>query len=328
MKPSTRGIGYRTVGHAALGVSAGSPSDEYMNESPQAISPRMQWKYTRVEGRTARYAVGGSGPCVLFLHGWGLTARAYTRPLEQLIGMGIQVYAPALPGFGGTSRLPRRHRTIHGYGRWVGRFADAIGLRRPVTVVGHSFGGGVAITTVHRAPDLCERLVLVNSIGGSAWTDSRGVIRAMRERPLWDWGLHLPADLLPGKQLTRVLPVILRDSVPNVLRNPIAVWEVAHLARTANLASELADLAERRLPIFVVWGKRDTIITESTSISLRAALGDPHTTTVPGGHAWLIDHPRSFGELITNAIDQPLPLQGDRPSIVAFPEAVTGGTAA
>ncbi|MFC9549787.1 alpha/beta fold hydrolase [Rhodococcus sp. NPDC056960] len=297
-------------------------------DSSQQPCTGLRWRSVVVDGRAARYAVGGFGPRVLFLHGWGLSGQAYTRPLEQLIGMGVRVYAPALPGFGGTARLPLEQRTLAGYGHWVGHFADTIGLSRPVTVVGHSFGGGVAITTAHRSPDLAERLVLVNSIGGSAWTDGRGVVRALRDRPLWDWGLHLPADLLPGRQLTRVLPVVLRDAVPNVLRNPAAVWEVAHLARTANLAPELAALAERRLPIFVVWSSRDTIIPESTALSLRAALGDPYTITVPGGHAWLMDDPRAFGELITNVIHRPLPARSGRRVARAFPAAVADGTAA
>ncbi|EKT77344.1 alpha/beta hydrolase [Rhodococcus opacus] len=298
------------------------------NVGSQPPCSGLRWRSVRIDGRIARYGVGGFGPRVLFLHGWGLSGAAYTRPLEQLIGMGMRVYVPALPGFGGTARLPEAQRTLPGYAHWVGQFADTIGLPRPVTVVGHSFGGGVAITTAHRLPDLAERLVLVNSIGGSAWTDGRGVVRALRDRPLWDWGLHLPADLLPGRQLTRVLPVVLRDAVPNVLRNPGAVWEVAHLARTANLGPELADLAERRLPIFVVWSKRDTIIPESTSLSLQAALGDPHTITVPGGHAWLMDDPHAFGELITNVIHQPLPAAFDQPVAGAFPAAVADGSAA
>ncbi len=242
---------------------------------------------------------------MLFLHGWGLGGHAYARPLEQLVHMGVRVYAPALPGFGGTTSLPIECRTLAGYARWVGDFACAADLPLPVTVVGHSFGGGVAIKSVHDLPDLAERLVLVNSIGGSAWTDGRGVVRALRERPLWDWGLHLQADLLPGRQLTRVLPVILRDAVPNVLRNPTAVWEVAHLARTANLTAELAALAEQRLPVFVVWSTRDTVIPESTSMSLRTALGDPCAITVPGGHGWLMDDPHSFGEIITNVLREP-----------------------
>ncbi len=220
--------------------------------------------------------------------------------------MGMRVYIPAMPGFGGTTSLPAERRTLAGYARWVGHFADAVRLPRPVTVIGHSFGGGVAIKAAHDLPDLAERLVLVNSIGGSAWTDDRGVVRALRERPLWDWGLHLQADLLPGRQLNRVLPVILRDAVPNMLRNPRAVCEVAHLARTANLASELAVLAERRLPIFVVWSKLDTVIPEATSMSLRTALGDPRTITVPGGHTWLMHDPHAFGEIITNVIREPV----------------------
>ncbi|MFJ9367990.1 alpha/beta fold hydrolase [Nocardia sp. NPDC101769] len=273
--------------------------------APRPRPSRLRWRSILVEGRTARYAVGGVGPGVLFLHGWGLGGQAYTRPLQQLIRMGIRVYVPAMPGFGGTASLPVEPRTLAGYARWIGEFADAIGLPRPVTVVGHSFGGGVAIKVAHDLPDLAERLVLVNSIGGSAWTDDRGVVRALRDRPLWDWGLHLQADLFPGRQLTRVLPVILRDAVPNIVRNPRAVWEVAHLARTANLASELAALAERRLPIFVVWSKLDTVIPESTSMSLRTALGDPRTITVPGGHTWLMHDPNTFGELITNVIREP-----------------------
>ncbi|MGW0176418.1 alpha/beta fold hydrolase [Rhodococcus sp. NPDC003322] len=158
-----------------------------------------------------------------------------------------------------------------------------------------------AVAAAYRSPDLAERLVLVNSIwvgvGGR-----RGLVHAIRDRPLWDWGLHLPADLLPRRQVARVLPVALRDAVPNVLRNPVGVWEVARIARTANLTRELSALADRRLPIFVVWSLRDDVIPMATTMSLRAALGEPRTITVPGGHAWLMDDPRSFGEIITNVV--------------------------
>ncbi|MET8800742.1 alpha/beta hydrolase [Nocardia sp. NPDC004568] len=281
---------------------------EVVNEkqSPQRSHPRLRWRSAVVEGRPARYAVGGLGPRVLFLHGWGIGGRPYARPLEQLVRMGMRVYSPALPGFGGTAGLPVADRTLAGYAQWVGHFAETVDLARPVTVVGHSFGGGVAIKAAHDLTDLAERLVLVNSIGGSAWTDGRGVVRALRERPLWDWGLHLQADLLPRRQVTRVLPVILREAMPNMLRHPTGVWETAHLARTADLASELTALAERRLPIFVVWSARDTVIPESTSMSLRTALGDPHAITVPGGHTWLMSDPHAFGELITNVIREPV----------------------
>jgi pimeloyl-ACP methyl ester carboxylesterase len=117
----------------------------------------------------------------------------------------VRVYAPALPGFGGTARLPLEQRTLAGYGHWVGHLADTIGLARPVTVVGHSFGGGIAITTAHRSPDLAERLVLVNSIGGSAWTDGRGVVQAAvyaSPRTLRTFRIASTGDQVPGRDRT------------------------------------------------------------------------------------------------------------------------------
>lgn len=55
-----------------------------------------------------------------------------------------------------------------------------------------------------------------------------------------------------------------------------------------------------------MWSKRDTVIPESTSMSLQTALSDPRTITVPGGHTWLMDDPHAFGEVITNVIREPV----------------------
>lgn len=267
--------------------------------------PRIEWRTISVENRPARYGVGGAGPPVLFLHGWAMTHRAYLRPLSHLTRNHLTVFAPALPGFGGTADLPVEHRSLAGYARWVRAFCRAAEVPTPLTVVGHSFGGGVAIQSAHDFAALAARLVLVNSIGGSKWIDERGMLRASRERPLWDWGLHLQADLAPRREVTRVLPVIARESVPNLLRNPRAVWRVAHLARTADLEAELAELRDRRLPIVIVWSSRDTVIPESTLLSLRTGLGDPELVTVPGTHTWLISDPARFGEIITNIVTVP-----------------------
>jgi len=262
----------------------------------------LTWHNATVAGRAAHYGVGGSGTPVLFLHGWGLSDRSYARSLLQLASAGLRVYAPALPGFGGSAELPANRHSLRGYADWVAAFADAVGITGPVTVVGHSFGGGVAIRTAHDHPDLVERLVLVNSIGGSAWADGRGVLRAIGERPLWDWGLHLPTDLRGTRELTQVLPVILRDGIPNLLRNPAAMWRVAGLARTADLTAELAELNRRRLPVVIVWSHEDNVIPEATLLSLRTGRGDQEVVTVSGGHSWLIANPDRFGQLITNVL--------------------------
>jgi pimeloyl-ACP methyl ester carboxylesterase len=155
----------------------------------------VAWHQTTVDGRAAEYGAAGSGSPLVFLHGWALNHRTYRQALGRLVDHGVRVYAPALPGFGRTEELPSGQVNLPGYAKWLDGFLAAVGVTEPVTLVGHSFGGGVAIQTAHDWPGRVARLILVNSIGGAAWSQAGGINRSMRERPLWDWGLHLPADL-------------------------------------------------------------------------------------------------------------------------------------
>src|SRR5271166_5115077 len=79
----------------------------------------LTWKRTTVDGRVALYGEAGSGPPVLFLHGWGLDHKAYKRALSRLVRAGVHVYAPALPGFGGTPALRDGPTGLADYGDWT-----------------------------------------------------------------------------------------------------------------------------------------------------------------------------------------------------------------
>jgi len=268
-----------------------------------ASTDRLRWATTKVAGRTASYAAGGEGPPLLFLHGWALGYRSYQLALKHLIASGWRVLAPGLPGLSGTPDLPAEQRTLAGYAGWVAQFCATQGVDR-VVAVGHSFGGGVAIELAFDFPDLVTRLVLVNSIGGSTWSNRRGVISAMSKRPLWDWGVHFQTDVLPLRQATRVVPVILKDALPNLLRNPAGVLHVAGIARTADLEAQLSELRQRRLPIVVLWGDDDRVLPRLSLESLHRASG-VECITVPGGHEWLLADPDSFAEVMTNIVGLP-----------------------
>lgn len=267
-----------------------------------ATAPQLGFRTATVAGYRTRYLCGGDGPTVVFLHGWGLTHRTYRRALTHLAAAGVRVYAPTLPGFGRGDPHAADEFSLAGYGRWVAEFIRTVDGPAPVTLVGHSFGGGVAIRTAHDHEGLVGQLVLVNSIGGSVWSEHDGALRAMSERPWWDWGLHLQADLLPLRQLTRVLPVVLRDGVPNAILRPAVLWRAGYLARTADLTAELQRLKQRRLPVVIVWSSHDDVIPAAAIASLRAAAGDPQCVTVPGNHSWLLAEPARFGEVITNVL--------------------------
>ena len=246
-----------------MGGPDGSADDaaDHAGAAEEREASWLEWKQVTVAGRPAVYGEAGDGPPALFLHGWGLDHKAYKRALSRLVRAGVHVYAPALPGFGGTAALPAQSETpgLRGYGDWTATFLEAVGIESPALVLGHSFGGAVAVVLAHDHPALVRALVLINSVGGSAWAHSGSSIRSMAERPLWDWGLHFPADLLPVRQARRVLPVIFAEALPNLLRDPKSFWKAAGLARRADLTVELDELRRRGLPVVVLWGSRRSV---------------------------------------------------------------------
>lgn len=265
------------------------------------VSDRLVWKRTTVDDRTALYGVAGEGLPVLFLHGWALGQHSYKQAMKRLIQLGCRVYAPALPGFGGTPDLPTRKLSIPGYADWVGEFCEAVKIDEPVFLVGHSFGGGVSIRFAHDHPDRVRSAVLVNAVGGGAWADRKDRVRPMQERPLWDWGIRIPADLLPLPNWRRALPMVLEDTIPNLIRNPGAIWRVAQLARRADLREELEQLKARQLPVVVLWSEEDRVIPRASFDALCRAVGQPGHV-VAGNHSWLLADPDAFGEVLTNVV--------------------------
>ena len=256
---------------------------------------------TVVHDRPASYGLAGEGLPVLLLHGWALGQHTYRDVIGAIAEQGCQVIAPALPGFGGTAELPGDEFSLRGYAQWLADLLETIGIDEPLVVVGHSFGGGVSVRFAHDHRARVRALVLVNSIGGSSWKRGR-TLHSITERPLWDWGLHFPGDVWPLRQATRVLPVLVEDLVPNLLRNPRAIVKVANLARRADLRDELEALRDSGLPISIIWGRRDGIIPRESFEALCVASG-VEGTVVDGSHSWLLADPAHFGEIITNDVN-------------------------
>ncbi|HEX3424677.1 MAG TPA: alpha/beta hydrolase [Acidimicrobiales bacterium] len=259
----------------------------------------LVWRCTTVDGREAFYGTAGDGLPVLFLHGWALAQHTYRRALKRLVQLGCQVFAPAMPGFGGTPNLPESP-TFGGYADWVVKFLDAVQVDEPAFVVGHSFGGGVAIKLAHDHPEAVRYLVLVNSVGGTTWSVGN-LARMVTSKPPWTWRLQSPQDILPLSYMWRVVPIIVEDALPNVVRNPLGLLNVLNLVRRADLLAELQELKRRRLPVVVLWGDHDTVIPRASFAALCRAIGS-EGEVVEGRHSWLLADPDAFGSILTNSI--------------------------
>ena len=254
-----------------------------------------------VDGHRVHYGEVGAGPSGLFLHGWGLRPNAYARSIEAMAVAGCHVVAPSLPGFGGTPELAPEDRTFAGYGAWVGRFLDAAGVGDLALVAGHSFGGGVATAFVHCRPEQVASLLLANAIGSPTWALLPNEVRTMMQRPFWDWGRHFGGDLLHSPGALRLLPTLLGDFVPNMLRNPLGMFRTGEVIRRADLVAEVRGIASSGIPVSVAWSDRDGLVPRSAFDDLRRAAG-VEGVVVEGSHAWLIADPAAFGELVISAL--------------------------
>jgi pimeloyl-ACP methyl ester carboxylesterase len=260
----------------------------------------VTWSDVMVDGHRVRYATTGEGPAALFLHGWGLRPNAYSEPIRRMGMAGCRVYAPALPGFGGTRELPAEQRSFSGYAAWVARFLDGLGERRVALVAGHSFGGGVATAFVHDHPGRAMSLLLANAIGGPTWVSSADQARTLSPRPVWNWGRHFGTDLLQPRMI-RVLPTLLEDFIPNLVQNPLGMFRTGGFIRRADLLAELRTIRRRQIPVLVAWSDRDGLVPRVAFDELRRAAG-VDGVVVDGSHTWLIGNPARFGELAIHAL--------------------------
>ena len=107
-----------------------------------------------VHGHRRAYVAAGSGPALLLLHGIGSNSGTWDRVITEL-ARDHTVIAPDLLGHGGSAK-PRGDYSLGGYANGMRDLLTVLGVER-VSVVGHSFGGGVAMQFAYQFPERCER---------------------------------------------------------------------------------------------------------------------------------------------------------------------------
>lgn len=100
---------------------------------------------------------------ILFLHGWRSDGLIWNDIAMRLGKEKYSVYALDLPGFGGSS-VPKNPFTISDYANTVSGFMEKMKIRK-VVLVGHSFGGRIAIKLAATKPELVSKLILIDSAG-------------------------------------------------------------------------------------------------------------------------------------------------------------------
>ena len=101
----------------------------------------------------------GTGPVqVVWLHGWARQSRDFAGAAQLLADRGVASVALDLPGFG-SSPAPHRAGGARHYAELITPTLREI-ADRPLVLVGHSFGGRIAVVVASQHPELVGELVL------------------------------------------------------------------------------------------------------------------------------------------------------------------------
>ena len=116
----------------------------------------------RINGLDTHFTEAGEGDPLLLLHGWGTSSESLA-PLSRALSDSFRILAVDLPGFG-WSQIPPVAWGTGEYAGHIERLMQETGMGG-AAILGHSFGGRVAIRLAAMRPALVSRLVLVASAG-------------------------------------------------------------------------------------------------------------------------------------------------------------------
>jgi len=109
------------------------------------------------------YKIAGQGPAILILHGWGGSSDSWVEVSHLLAKNGFRIIFPDLPGFG-KSLTPYSPWGLEDYSNFILKFTQKLNLEK-FFLLGHSFGGRVAIKFAYLHPEKIKCLILCDSAG-------------------------------------------------------------------------------------------------------------------------------------------------------------------
>lgn len=229
-----------------------------------------------------------SAPRVVCLHG----VTSHGRHFEQLASrlQGYRILAPDLLGHGFSPYEPPWDLESH-----CDAIVETVG-DKPAVLVGHSFGGRIALELAARAPKLVPKLVLLDpAILLPPQVALLAAETARRERAYVSFAEAIDRRY-DESQLHSTPRELLEDELRHhLVESDDGLWryrycQSAVVAAYGEMASRPPPFERVRVPTLLVLGERSYLPYDHLLDAHRAALGDLlEVVTVPGGHTVLWD---------------------------------------
>ncbi len=270
-----KGVAAASVGLAAAAGAADAKTAELARAGKLTTD-----RFTTKDGTVLYYKDWGSGPAVVFSHGYPLSSDAWEDQMFFLLQNGYRVIAHDRRGFGRSSQ-PGRGYDYDTFADDLAQLVDALNLH-DATFVGHSMGGGEVARYIARyGQERVSRVAFVSSVTPFLLKTSsnpsgapkevfdgfRAAVRA--DRSQWNLDVTMPYYSFnrPGAKLSEGLR-------QNYWRQGQATGILAayHALEAFSETDFREDLKKIAVPTLVVHGSDDQIVPLELSAKLTAKL--------------------------------------------------------
>jgi pimeloyl-ACP methyl ester carboxylesterase len=246
----------------------------------------------------------GSGEPLVLLHGIA-TDRHIWDLVVPALASSRRVVTLDLPGFGQSQPVDSGFE-LDAVAERIARGLAGRGLRGPIDLVGHSLGGGVAITLAARRPRLIGRLILVAPAGMRPFpapisrllASSADTALSARRRAAslsqvtWGRRLLLAMTAADGGGLPPTLARQMVEASSTARRTQAALATIT----SSDLRPVLASLTT---PIGVIWGESDRTVPLRVLDEVTNARPEARVVRLPGaGHVPMVEQPRQFADAV------------------------------
>lgn len=224
------------------------------------VYPEVPRKEVEAMGiRTSYYYIGdGDKPAIVLLHGMSTSADSFRELMYQL-APNFNVIAPDIPGFGYSENTDPY--TMEHLIEWLTDLLEQVGLPR-THILGHSFGGVLAMGQALAYPELTDKLVLVAPavlVAGQYPTWLKKMGKNLR---LVEAGVVMSRVLL--ERQIRV-PFFDANSMDETVwerrRNDYALSRASAAAMNAVAFYDVRPyLADIQQPTVIIWGEDDPVV--------------------------------------------------------------------
>ncbi len=260
------------------------------------------------------YEEEGQGPPVLLIHGFGTSSYTWRHVIPAL-AFKHRVIAVDLKGFGQSDKPFDERYSVLDQAELLAQFIEDHDLR-DLTVVGHSFGGGVALRLAldhdARLAGRIKKLVLLDSI---AYPQHIPVFFRLLDMPLVS---HLGVRMVPPTVQTRVALQIAYfdddkidpeevETYAAPLKTAAGKHAIIYSARQI-VPDDIDVIAQSytsiTLPTLILWCDHDRIVPLEIGLKLRRALPNSTLRLVQDcGHMPQEEQPETTSELLRSFLD-------------------------